>query len=954
MSEENRELLIFNGINGITGTYGLPPMSVDELIRRIQGEQPPTPDRQQVLRAQRRELERQLEEARRCGDTRRIAELEADLKRLRDELEHLGLPPNVDANDLASAGWGAIFPAARPNSPEAERIQKIREALKPLLDLRREQAGERYGLFNPARRRREDGAVRPGESVRDFLRRYGTQYGNSPDPDLVPYYLLIVGSPEAIPFEFQYLLDTQYAVGRLDFGDDLEAYRNYAHSVVAAERGNVGAARRAVFFGATNPGDRPTQLSTEHLIKPLFTTFSADSPLEATLITGAAATKAHLLEVLRGKVTGGPPAFLFTASHGLEFPLDDPQHRQPLQQGALLGSDWRPAERGPVRPEYYLAAQDLLNDASINLLGTIAFLFACYSAGTPLYDAFTQRAFRRYGTVIAERPFVAALPKAMLSLPQGGALAVIGHVERVWATSFFGGGQHYLQTFEAALQSLLHQGEPVGHALTHFNDRYTSLAAELAQEMELIDPMSAGAEALELVRLWTENNDARGYILLGDPAVRLPVGTAGAPTRLEGKAVSLDQMVPATAEEVDVRKPPDAPFSDDDWVRTPPSVKQYIEAAARRRLSSDVPPTHITPHLDAPIVAGQNLVYCATFQLAWNRLCDRLGEPLRLEGWTTGEEAEVSRALNRRLVTEADLQGLDYVAEGGPLTEETIARITETMRHLEHEVTLPQPEGGETRAYLVFAYLHKRFPFDPHFEKFEEPLAFDGAQVLAFGVKENTEAAAQVEVLDYRSDDDFIIKLRSSPALEEKVEWGYEVSHDLIRDEIVLAKVPPRSTLLDTFREVQHRLNLSPQEREKRLPPWERHDASWKLRAALHLEQGDELRIPKIALNLEHRYHAMIGVPWLNADFELYTLREALQRIDFRLDERGAEITAMAEGVAEPTLGVPRPRKLIFDRPFLLYLRRPRALYPYFALWVENADFLEAAPPQERSSSPAA
>ena len=38
--------------------------------------------------------------------------------------------------------------------------------------------------------------------------------------------------------------------------------------------------------------------------------------------------------------------------------------------------------------------------------------------------------------------------------------------------------------------------------------------------------------------------------------------------------------------------------------------------------STDLSRTRFTPHLDTPVPVTENLLYCATFQLAWNGLQD--------------------------------------------------------------------------------------------------------------------------------------------------------------------------------------------------------------------------------------------------------------------------------------------------------------------------------------------
>jgi hypothetical protein len=215
------------------------------------------------------------------------------------------------------------------------------------------------------------------------------------------------------------------------------------------------------------------------------------------------------------------------------FPYDD--SRQSALQGGLLCQDWPGSsqkQRGVLRDDF-LAGEDIPSEAS--LLGTVCFHFACFGAGTPYWDDFSKQAFSTR-SAIAPRAFLAALPQRLLGHPRGGALAVLGHVDRAWSFSFKW-GEAGVQTvsFESTLTRLM-TGETVGAAIDDLNLRYAEIATMLSNEIE--EAEYTQPDLYKLARLWTANNDARGYALLGDPAVRLPVAPAGAQAAAERQVIA--------------------------------------------------------------------------------------------------------------------------------------------------------------------------------------------------------------------------------------------------------------------------------------------------------------------------------------------------------------------------------------------------------------------------------
>lgn len=425
---------------------------------------------------------------------------------------HLGTNDRVsNPNDLTQTGWAIIYGASIGDD--------VKQALAPLIEHRRKEVAndELVKIFEGAE------AFEPNDTAGSWLAKNGKNIiMEDVDPALgVPYYVLIVASPQDIPFEFQYHLDLYWAVGRIWFPTAAE-YRRYAESVVEYETltGALPASRQFSLFAPRNGVDKAMGVFQQTAAVAMTTQrkhlppFGVDKKFRLHAVLESAATTESLDNIWSGKTPGGRPSLVFTGSHGMVFEAGD--SRQPADQGAIVCEEWA-GQEAPKRTHYY-AGRHL--PAEANFQGMIHFLFNCYGAGWPRSDGYARTLKRP--AKISEETMLARFPQQLLAHKNGGALAVLGHIDRAWAASYNSpktGPQ--VEGFRTFVNRLM-DGHRIGHATDRLNQRWASLSIELS---EMLQRKQNGIPVKldDLKARWIIRDNARNYIVFGDPAVRLRV-----------------------------------------------------------------------------------------------------------------------------------------------------------------------------------------------------------------------------------------------------------------------------------------------------------------------------------------------------------------------------------------------------------------------------------------------
>ena len=423
-----------------------------------------------------------------------------------------------DPNDLGLQRWGVI-------APEGPLGDELLGRIAPLIARRREQQGAEVLVL-----RAPSGMSQP-EAARWKKRVFAA----AAPPDELPRYQLILGDLGAISLATQRSQASDGLVGRLAF-DLAEDYERYCEKLARWEEAPSDFDRGRCVFHTVHDGTAATAVGYRALVKPGLAAaterwergrFPADRIEESGDRWDPSPDQ--LLEAARGE----RPGVLFTLSHGDGPPRggwESGDHRRALQGAMSFGR------------EGSLAGEDLRSQPF--LPGGIWFMLACFGAGTPASSAYYHwlETLRELGqfrgraeALLAglpddgDQPFIAQIPKSVLANPRG-PLAFMGHIDLAWTYSFQELDDGVLSRpskFTGVLRSALKR-DRVGVA---FRELYRYLGQTESELAALYDEESAatlrgGDYRPDLARrghLWMLRQDLAAYVLLGDPAARLPI-----------------------------------------------------------------------------------------------------------------------------------------------------------------------------------------------------------------------------------------------------------------------------------------------------------------------------------------------------------------------------------------------------------------------------------------------
>lgn len=296
--------------------------------------------------------------------------------------------------------------------------------------------------------------------------------------------------------------------------------------------------------------------------------------------------------------------------------------------------------------------------------------------------------------------------------------------------------------------------------------------------------------------------------------------------------------------------------------------------------------TDFVTTLENPISENKNIIYAPAFLYAWDKIKEKLKSPIVADNKNSSD----FNLLNKSVSHQNSLTDTEYSATAEIVDGAIIAR----------------------------AFFNKTLPFETKLQALDKPIHFGTTKVSAFGMHYYDEEAIKfTQILYYQDDDNFVLKL--TPKAKEH--------------EIILVKgVEKYQTLKDAVKLTNNLIAQGKQEQSNT-------NLSWKY----HIIPDDIFAIPVIKFNIETNYKNLEGQNFFTKDNKNHSFEVAYQRTGFILNENGAvvesEATVVTDSVGSSQI-ITHPKKMVFDRQFLIVIKRADKINPYFVMKVANGELL--------------
>lgn len=304
-------------------------------------------------------------------------------------------------------------------------------------------------------------------------------------------------------------------------------------------------------------------------------------------------------------------------------------------------------------------------------------------------------------------------------------------------------------------------------------------------------------------------------------------------------------------------------------------------------------------------------IWCGTFQLIWNDLKNDLAK----QDIVFTPQLKVVENLNKETFRVNDLSDKYFYKKIGTpsisLKKEIEQAIKDKFNETSDILDDFDWENRDPLDFFLYVMLKKDFQFEKAFEELENGKFGNYDDVKYFGIKsdESGELRQQVDVLYYKSKDDFAIKLRTKQ-----------------EDEVILCKNPEGKT----FGEIYNNILEKTEVKVYNMPNNQDNYESVKLYG--ELKEGEILKVPNIKLKEKNEITEIEDKKFLFSNGEVYSIEKALQTIEFELDRTGGKIKSEAGMMVknESVAIMDEIREFSIDDTFAIFLIEKGKDKPYF------------------------